>query len=248
LSRPRVLVVRSGAKPFPTGGEDAAVEVVERVTHTIDPITPPGQALAGSADLAIFTSRAAVERVAADPHLASLFLGAAAHARVAAVGPVTAEALRERGVEPHLVASGSGEALLERLPNRLDGWRVLLPCGEDSAKELPEGLRRRGAQVERVVVYRKVPRAPDAGLELEVLERPFAAFCATSPSAAGWLFEGLAQCAAERLRRTPAVVLGRSTCRYLEARGVDRIALTEEPRFSAALRLLEQLATAPGGA
>jgi uroporphyrinogen-III synthase len=243
LSRPRVLVVRSGANPFVSLDGSAAVEVVERVSHSIEPVEPPEEEFVAPADLAIFTSQVAVERVTGDPRLLSQFSQATSGARLAAVGPVTAEALRRHGIEPALVAAGSGEALLELLPERLEGCRVLFPCGEDAAPELPDGLRRRGASVRRAVVYRKVPRHRDAALEREILERPFAAFCATSPSAAQWLFEGLGESAADRLRATPAVVLGRFTRRFLEARGVGRISVAGEQRFSSALSLLEELAT-----
>ncbi|MGE5275941.1 MAG: uroporphyrinogen-III synthase [Acidobacteriota bacterium] len=248
MTRPRVLIVRSGANPFASVGDSAAVDVVEKVSHSIEAVAPPERAEPGSADLAVFTSQVAVERVAADPRLAWLLQATRRASRVAAVGPATAEALRARGIRPHVVGTGSSERLLEQLPTRLDGWRVILPCGEDAPRDLAEGLRLRGAHVDRFDVYRKVARARDAGLESEILERPFSAFCATSPSAAEWLFEGLAESAAERLRSTPAVVLGRFTRRFLEARGVGRIFVTPDARFASALSLLEELATASGGA
>ena len=239
--------MRSGANPFVEFGQSLAVDVVERVSHTLEPLIPPSAA-GEPADLAIFTSQVAVERVTEDPRLAALRSRVERAARVGAVGPATAEALRRHGIEAGIAAEGSAEALLGRLPDRLNGWRVLFPCGEDAAEELPEGLRRRGARVERLAVYRKVPRAREPDLEREIRDRPFAAFCATSPSAAAWLFDGLAEDAAERMRHTPAVALGPFTRRYLEARGVERIAVTDEPRFASALRLLEALASSPGGA
>ena len=248
MTRPRVLVVRSGANPFASVGESTAVDVVEKVSHSIEPVTPPKPGGPGIADLAVFTSQVAVERVAADPSLDWLLQATRRASRVAAVGPATADALRARRIESTVVGAGSSERLLEQLPTRLNGWRVLLPCGEDAPTDLAEGLRLRGAHVDRFVVYRKVARARDAGLEREILERPFSAFCATSPSAADWLFEGLAESAAERLRTTPAVALGRFTRRFLETRGVGRILVTPDARFASALRLLEELATASGGA
>ena len=247
MTRPRVLVVRSGANPFVSVGPSGSVEVVEIVSHEILPVTPPPDALRDPANLAVFTSQVAVERLREDAELASRFRGAAASATIAAVGPVTAEALGEIGLAPALVAEGSGEALLDRLPARLDRWRILHLCGEDAAPDLADGLHRRGAHVESVVIYRKAARPRDAGLARDIVERPFAAFCATSPSAAAWLFEGLPADAAARLRATPAVVLGRFTRRMLEAHGVERVEATSEPRFPAALARLEELA-APAGA
>ena len=246
MSRPRVLVVRSGANPFLAAAGSEILDVVEKVSHTIEGTDPPAGAFAGPAHLAVFTSQVAVDRVAADERLTSLFTRAISGGKVAAVGTATAEALRGYGIEPTLVAAGSGEAILRRLPNRLDGWRVLLPCAEDATEDLPEGLRLRGAHVERAVVYRKVPRPRDADLDREIIELPFAAFCATSPSAARWLFGDLDHAAAARLRRTPAVALGQSTRHALEALGVESVAVTGEPLFSSALSLLERLATEPG--
>jgi uroporphyrinogen-III synthase len=247
VSLPRVLVVRSGANPFATLGEGAGVEVVEKVSHRIEDVSPPEHGATEPPDLVAFTSQVAVERLD-DPRLSWLLEAAQGGARTAAVGSATADALKRRGIDPRWVAEGSAEALLDALPGRMEGWRVLLPCGEDAAADLPEGMRRRGARVERIVVYRKVAQARDVELEREILERPFAAFCATSPSAAGWLFEGLSEAASEQLRRTPAVVLGRFTRRFLESRGVDRIAVTAQARFSSALGLLETLATASSSA
>jgi uroporphyrinogen-III synthase len=221
------------------------VEFVERVSHDIEAVDPPEEALTSPARLTIFTSRAAVARVAGDARLA---VGLARGGRIAAVGPATAEALRERGFAADLVAAGSGEDLLSRLPSRLHGWLVRHPCGEDAAEGLADGLRRRGARVERVAVYRKVARPRDAGLAREILADPFGAFGATSPSAARWLFEGLAPAAAERLRATPAVALGPSTRGELRALGVVRVETADEPLFSSARALLERLATAAGAA
>lgn len=248
MSLPRALVVRSGMNPFAALTESPRIEIVEKSSHAIEPVAAAPGAMDGAFDLAVLTSQIAVERLAADPALLHAFRHATAGGRVAAVGAVTAEALERQGIPVAMTAAGSAEGVLDLLPRALDGWRVLLPCGEDASEELPEGLRYRGAHVVPVVVYRKVPRPHDAGLAREILEHPFAAFCTTSPSAARWLFESLPAAAADRLRATPAVVLGRFTRRFLESHGVSRIETTEEQRFAAAVRLLEKLALAGAGA
>lgn len=248
MSRPRVLVVRSGANPFAQMGESDVVEVVERSSHEIRPVDPPEGAFPERADLCAFTSQVAVERVTRDAALAARWQEAARGARLAAVGTATAGALEARGIGPVLAGGGSAEDLLAALPRSLEGWTVLLPCGEDASPELPEELHRRGARIASVVVYRKVPRPRDADLAREIVERPFAAFCTTSPAAAEWLFAGLDAAAATRLRGTPAVVLGRFTRRDLEGHGVEKIAVAPEARFESAMRLLEHLASASGAA
>jgi len=242
VSHTRVLVVRSGANPFASVGESSQVEIVEKVSHAIQPLDPGEEPFSSPARLTIFTSQVSVERCASDARLAKLLQSAIAGGQVAAVGTMTADALRRHGIETQIVGKGSSESILQSLPHDLEGWRVLLPCGEDASSELPEGLRHRGARVARAVLYRKVPRPREEAFEREVVEHPFAAFLTTSPSAAIWLFERLPEATAERLRTTPAVVLGRFTRRLLETYGVPHIVTAPEAHFGAALHELERLA------
>ncbi|HEY1252206.1 MAG TPA: uroporphyrinogen-III synthase [Thermoanaerobaculia bacterium] len=244
-SGPRVLVVRSGANPFARLSPRTGVEIVERVSHTIQPLPVPPGAFERSVDFVVFTSQVTVERLLSDDALAPSVRRLIAGGRLVAVGPATEGALRRRGLFPDVVARGGAESVLERLPRRLEGQHVLHPCAEDATPELGEGLRRRGASVTRLPVYRKVPTPTDPTLAREIVARPFTAFCVTSPSAATWLFTGLPADAVQRLRRTPAVVLGPYTRRYLESHGVEHIAVTDEARFDAAAKMLEALA---GGA
>jgi uroporphyrinogen III methyltransferase/synthase len=91
--------------------------------------------------------------------------------RVAAIGPGTAEALAERGIEPALVASVSTqEGLLAELPRPVG--RVLLAAAEGARRLLVEEL---GADF--VPLYRVVqlhPATPPEG-DLVVLASPSAA-------------------------------------------------------------------------
>ncbi len=237
--------MRSGANPFVSLARSSSIEILEKTSHSIERLEPDDAALEVPSDFAVFTSQVAVETLFADARRASLFRAAMAGAHVVAVGAATEGALAQKGVAVDIVAAGSGESLLERLPGDLAGRKFLLPCGEDATPELPHQLNSRGAEVARLVLYRKVPRPRDPGLEREILERPFAAFCTTSPSAASWLFGGLGEAATRRLQATPAVVLGRFTRRFLESHGVARIEVTEEARFSEAVALLEALAAEP---
>ena len=245
MSLPRALAVRSGANPFVSLAQSSVIEIVEKRSHSIESVDPGDAELQAPSDFAVFTSQVAVEALFTDSRRASLFHDALAGGKVIAVGSVTEGALAAKGVRADLVAGGSAESVLDRLPRDISGRRFLLPCGEDATPELPERLNSRGAHFARLVLYRKVPMPHDAGLEREILEKPFAAFCTTSPSAARWLFEGLGTAAADRIRSTPAVVLGRFTRRFLESHGVSRIEVTEEARFAEAVALLETLATAP---
>jgi uroporphyrinogen III methyltransferase/synthase len=240
----RVLVVRSGQVPFVSPGQPLRIEVVEKVSHRIVPALSGDAALDAPIELAVFTSRVAVARLFEEERIRARFARALSRGRVAAVGGRTAEALRRFGVEPAIVASGSVRSVLEQLPRSLEGWRVLLPRGDDAGEELPEELERRGASVARLLLYRKVPRPADSKLSQEILERPFRAFCVTSAAAGRWLFEGLSREGVAALTALPAVVLGDHAAKALEGFGVARVEVAPEATFACAGRLLESLARA----
>jgi uroporphyrinogen-III synthase len=79
--------------------------------------------------------------------------------RVAAVGPVTADAIRAHGVDPSFVASRASDDIAAGL-GALDGARVLLPQADIAGPHLGEELRERGAEVDVVVAYRTVHVEP----------------------------------------------------------------------------------------
>lgn len=81
--------------------------------------------------------------------------------RVAAIGPATAAALRERGIVPDFVpdryvAESVAQGLLER---GVAGRRVLLPRAREAREVLPDVLRKAGALVDVIPVYETVPAA-----------------------------------------------------------------------------------------
>ncbi len=76
--------------------------------------------------------------------------------KVAAIGPVTARALREHGVEPALVPGEYvAEAVLAAL-GEVRGQRFLLPRADIAREALAAGLAGRGAIVTEVAAYRTV--------------------------------------------------------------------------------------------
>jgi uroporphyrinogen-III synthase len=240
--RPRLLVVRSGGRPFPAE-LTPELEVVDRATHEIVDLEPDAALLDGRFDLVIVTSRAAVERLVAREDLRARLSG-----RVIAVGPATAELLRAHlagGVEE---GGGSARRVLEMLPRDLSGNRILLPRGEDAGDELAREIARRGGDVVPLMLYRKAARAYDPGVDALVRDIGVAVFCATSPAAARWLFGGASQEAQGLLRRTAAVVLGESTREDLVQRGVLRVEIAEPPTFESAARLAVSLAGRGAGA
>lgn len=89
---------------------------------------------------------------------------ALAGTKVAAVGQVTAEELRSRGITPDLVPERFiSTELLPLLPADQQGIRTAVIRAEDGGDELVDELRRRGGTVELAVAYRNV--AADYDLE-----------------------------------------------------------------------------------
>ena len=78
-----------------------------------------------------------------------------AGSQVAAVGPVTAAAIKELGIEPAFVAKRASDDIAEGLGD-IAGKRVLLPQADIAEAHLAEELRGRGADVETVVAYRTI--------------------------------------------------------------------------------------------
>jgi uroporphyrinogen-III synthase len=243
LSAPVALVVRSGARPVAAGSPPPGLEIEEFASHAIEAAPPP--APPSECDLAVFTSQTAVELGLAGRGTEGLRRAVAAAARIAAVGPATATALRAQGFAVDVVGAGSARDLIESLGSDLSGARVILPVGDDASRSFPAELERRGARVTRLVVYVKRALAPDPELAERIAARRYASFFPTSPAAVRWLFRGSNQAAQDILRETAAVALGPSTRAALLRRGVGRVSVAPEARFSAALRLLAALAT-PG--
>lgn len=106
--------------------------------------------------------------------------------RVAAVGPATAEAARQQGLEVKFVASrNTGKGLAEELREQVVGKKILLPRSDRADADLPAALSRAGAQVTEVVAYRTLaPQTPaQAGALNEIRQGRADVVTFASPSA-----------------------------------------------------------------
>ena len=140
---------------------DLGAETVELPAIELVPPADGGASLRAAAarvheyDWVIFTSANAVTR------FLSLLRDARAlgRARVAAIGPGTAESLATANVVADLVPERFvAESLLEAFPP--GAGRVLLPRAAVARDALPDGLRARGWHVDAVEAYRTVTVAP----------------------------------------------------------------------------------------
>jgi uroporphyrinogen III methyltransferase / synthase len=171
LAGTHVLVTRAEGKggALTDGLAALGVRVTEVPLIVHRPPTDPDAAHtalaeAGTYEYALFTSARAVG--------ASLKLLGDTSLRggwppVLAVGPATARAARLAGLSVRLVpVEFVAEGLLRALDGMdLAGKRVIFPRAEVAREELPEELRRRGASVDLVAVYRTEP-SPEAPARL----------------------------------------------------------------------------------
>ncbi len=108
-------------------------------------------------DWVIFTSTNGVDYFWQRLDAAGKDARALAGVRLAAIGPVTAQALAERGLHADLVPKRYvAEAILDEI-GPVHGLRLLLPRAEVARKALPAGLRQAGADVDEIAAYQTVP-------------------------------------------------------------------------------------------
>jgi uroporphyrinogen III methyltransferase/synthase len=133
-----------------------------------------------------------------------------AKARVAAIGPATGDALAARGVAVDLLPEGYvAESLVEAIASRGDlrGARVLIPQAEIARDTLAEGLRKLGAQVDAIPVYRTVQaRGDGAALAREILAGRIDAVTFTSSSTVQSFVQSVGAEAAKSDRYRAAVI------------------------------------------
>jgi uroporphyrinogen-III synthase len=165
LAGKRIVITRAAQRSEAIARELSALGAVPVLLPLVE-FEEPGDfsALDGALSQAeqfgwiIFTSGQAVRAVAArSERLGNPLSQAASKSRIAAVGPVSAEAVRQVGLPVEYVAKNhNGVALANELGERLRQQRVLLPRSDRANPELPAALRWHGAQVTEVIAYRNL--------------------------------------------------------------------------------------------
>lgn len=142
------------------------------------------------------------------------------HQRVAAIGPATAEALREREVEPAVMPEEYvAEAVADALAAATDmaGCRVLLPRAAGARRLLATRLRGAGAEVDEVVAYESEPDAEGiAALRVSIDRGELDMVTFTAASTVRHFVEG----AGAELGRARVAVIGPITAEAARALGV----------------------------
>lgn len=162
-------------------------------------------------------------------------------AKIAAVGPATAEAVENAGLHVSYVASKrQGISLAEELAAEVRGKRVLLPRSDRANPELFESLKRLGAKVMEVCAYRTIrPEKTDLEAVARLVEQGVDAVLFFSPSAVHHLQELLGN---ERFlglsRQSVFAAIGPVTEDALREANVERVVLARDTSVSAILDAL----------
>lgn len=245
----RIVITRSRAQAqaFCALLEAEGAEVVAFPTIRVVPPAdygPVDQAILrlGEYSWVVFTSQNGVAAFVGRLHALGHDRRALRGIRVAAIGPGTEAALRTHGLGGALApAEFRAEALVEAFAREgVRGARVLLPRAEVARSVLPDGLRRLGAIVDVVVVYRtEVEHEQDPDTRRHLLEGAVDAVTFTSPSTVRNFLELLGPDALRVLRGCLVVCIGPVTAATAGDSGirVDLVADTYSiPGVVAALR------------
>ncbi|HLG20162.1 MAG TPA: uroporphyrinogen-III synthase [Bdellovibrionota bacterium] len=249
----RVVVTRSAeqAPEFRSLLEEVGAVPIEIPTIEIQPPkewSEVDQALDRIADykLLVFTSGNAVRGFMA--RLKETGKALPPKIAVAAVGPKTAQALKENGTRPTVMPeqAGAAEELIDTISERLTlrNAKILFPRALEARDVLPNALRAKGAIVDVVPVYRTV--ASKAGKR--ALERILDGECVdwltfASGSAVRSFFE---LCGAERAKtwfktnRVKVAAIGRVTAESLAEYGVSVTVRPDSPTLAGMVEAMKR--------
>jgi uroporphyrinogen III methyltransferase/synthase len=150
--------------------------------------------------------------------------------KVAAIGPRTAQSLKDHGVTPDFVPDEYiAEAILPGLGDLRGRW-VLLPRAEIARKALPEAVVQAGGVAHEIAVYQTIPAEPDPD-GLATLKSGVEAVTFTSPSTVQNFVEIVRRAGLDpiRLPGNPQIAcIGPITEKAAREAGFNDIAVAEE--------------------
>jgi uroporphyrinogen-III synthase len=164
LSGLRILVgrARHQASALSSALRDVGAEVLEipfieiRKPRSYKPLDRALQNLE-TYDWLILTSVNGVEAVCERLKKLRLASSKLAHLKIAAIGPATADAIKEHGAKVQVVPKEYvAESVVKSLRNRVKGKRVLLARAREARDIIPVELRKLGAHVDVVDAYETI--------------------------------------------------------------------------------------------
>lgn len=231
--RPVVAIFRP-----PGDRADRATETLESLGAEVvhDPLIrprPTGALPRTDADVTVFTSSTAGDLLDGSGWSAD-------GTSVAAIGPRTADALREVGISVDVVPDRfDSSGLVEALADRVAGRRVEVARSDHGTETLPAGLEAAGAYVHETVLYR-LERPEGAGAAVDAVRAGTVDALAFTSSLTVEHFVDLAEGAdPERLLEGVLVgAIGEPTARTAEHLGLEVDVIAPEATFESLARAL----------
>lgn len=163
--------------------------------------------------------------------------------RIAAIGRATAQALEMAGLPVDLkpLDGFDSEALLLQLPLQ-QGQRCLIVRGEGGREELADGLRKQGADVEYLEVYKRIMPNIDTAPVISLLtDKRLDCITMTSGQALQNLMTMLGEGHHQALFAIPLAVVSDRIKSMAEHMGFKRIAVADNPSDTAILETVTTL-------
>lgn len=230
----RVLVTRPEdraqglARMLRDEGAEAVCIPAIRIAPPEDP-EPLARAVreASSYDWIVWTSASGVDAFFAEVDRQERDARVVGGARLSAIGPATAGALRARGLRADLIpdefrGEGAARALLDAHRGDLRGVRVLQPRAAIAREVLPETLRAAGAHVDVIHAYRNLPAEGEdaAAIRRAIAEREVDVVTFTAPSTVESVARALGPDAAALLAPLTVASIGPITTAAAEKLGI----------------------------
>lgn len=158
--KPRILHLGNHPERYAHLGIIVHRQIIHCVEAADNEQINPSLRKAGQYDWIVFTSGNGVKFFFKKIHALGLDARIFSKTRFAAIGQATAQRLMEFGIKADICpADESSKGLLEMFAEiDVAGLSILLPQAQVSSDELPEGLSKRGAKVEKLVVYQTIDK------------------------------------------------------------------------------------------
>lgn len=180
----------------------------------------------GDWDWIVFTSTTGVEFFASRAHAKGCDPSSVCRAKVAAVGPTTAEALQSLGIEPDIVPRRfTGADIPRTMPDNHEGLHIAVVRALEGRDDLIDALRDRGGAIHLAVAYetRGLESLPD-GIRRALVDGAIDVLTFTSPSTAENVLRHLTLMELKLVRtRSKFVSIGPTTTSALHALGVEDV-------------------------
>lgn len=158
-----------------------------------------------------------------------------------AIGPSTASVLEKEGYKVQMPEGEyNSEALLELSAfNQINGQKISLLCGQGGRDYLQQKLSAKGAQVERIELYRRTP-ITDTRIDAKVLSRP-EVLTAMSGDTVEALDSVLLDSNLPDWKKMPLIVPGKRVADIAFERGFTEVLCSQKPTTESLLDVLVEL-------